>query len=334
MLFGYTSAVIAGFLLTATQNWTGQVTARGGALLALAGSWLAGRIACAAGGAVPWLAATVDIAFLPVLASIIARPILRSRNARNVGMPVVLVVLALANTLWWYAALHYEALALMRAKRVSLDLVALLILSIGGRILPGFTSNAVTGLVTRARNALDTLGMASLAALVVADVTAPLSSTAAYCAALAGVLNAARLWGWGGSRALGRPILAVLHIGFGCTAAALILRALASLTGVLTESNATHLLTVGGIGSMTLGMMARVALGHTGRPLSLAPSMVVALHLLALSTLTRVFGPLLFAAHYPVVLWVSGTLWVAAFGLFLARYTPWLLAPRADGKPG
>jgi uncharacterized protein involved in response to NO len=154
------------------------------------------------------------------------------------------------------------------------------------------------------------------------------------CAALAGALNAARLWGWNGSRAFTRPILAVLHVGFGCTAAALGLRAIALQTGLLAESTATHLLTTGGIGLMTLGMMARVALGHTGRPLALPRSIVLAIGALALSAVARVLGPVLLASHYAPVLFVSGALWTLSFALYLVHYAPILIAPRPDGRPG
>lgn len=331
MLFGYTTAVIAGFLLTAVQNWTGQVVARGGPLLALAALWLAGRIACAVGGALPpVLSAAIDLAFLPVLALSVARPIARTRNKRNAAMPVMLLVLAAANALMWLGVLRGEGLSFVRGERLALDAIALLIVVIGGRILPGFTANAVPGVVARPRSALDMAGIAAMVALLVLDLAAPYSKLAGYAAAVAGALNAARLWGWGGARALGRPILAVLHVGFACTALAFVLRAFALLTGAMLESTATHMLTVGGIGLMTLGMMARVALGHTGRPLILPPSIALALYAVALSALIRVLGPVLAAQHYPRVLWLSGGLWTLAFVLYLLHYTPILLAPRAD----
>jgi uncharacterized protein involved in response to NO len=334
MLFGYTGAVIAGFLLTAVQNWTGQVTARGGPLLGLAALWLAGRVVTAAGGAAPIVAAAVDVAFLPVLAVCVARPIARTRNARNFAMPVLLLVFAGANALVWAGAIFGHPLSILRGQRIALDLIALLIAVIGGRVIPGFTANAVQGLRVRQRNALDALGIASMALLLAADAVAPQSLAVAYAAGLAGVLNGARLLGWGGARTLGRPIVAVLHVGFGCTSAALVLRALALESGALAESTAAHLLTVGGIGLMTLGMMARVALGHTGRPLSLPPSVTVAIALVGLSALVRVLGPVLLSAHYAAVLLTSGALWTLAFALFLMHYTPILLAPRADGRPG
>jgi uncharacterized protein involved in response to NO len=336
MLFGYTTAVIAGFLLTAVQNWTGQVVARGGSLLALAGLWLAGRIACAVGGALsPALSAAIDLAFLPALALSIALPIARTRNKRNAAMPVMLLVLAAANTLMWLGALRADAISIVRGQRLALDAIALLIVVIGGRILPGFTANAVPGIVARPRSALDTAGIGAMAALLVLDLAAPHSKMAGYGAAIVGALNAARLWGWGGSRALTRPILAVLHVGFACTALAFVLRAFALLTGALLESYATHMLTVGGIGLMTLGMMARVALGHTGRPLILPPSIVLALYAVALSALVRVLGPVFAAQHYPRVLWLSGGLWTLAFVLYLVHYAPILVAPRVDeSRPG
>jgi uncharacterized protein involved in response to NO len=335
MLFGYTSAVIAGFLLTAVQNWTGRATARGALLGALALLWIAGRAVSAAGQALPpWLAAAIDLAFLPALAACIARPIAATRNRRNAAMPVMVLVLAGANGLYWWGALGGEPLMMLRGQRVALDVIALLILVVGGRIIPGFTANAVDGLKTRARSALDYAGIAAMVSVVVADLIDPSSRAVAYCAAIAALTNGARLWGWGGTRTFARPILLVLHSGFAFTAAALGLRAWALLSGALPESAATHLLTVGGIGLMTLGMMARVALGHTGRPLALAPSIVVALYLLGASALVRVVGPLALPTRYTALLWIAGALWTLAFALFTARYTPILLAPRPDGRPG
>lgn len=335
MVFGYTSAVIAGFLLTAVQNWTGRATARGPLLGALALLWIAGRAVCAAGQALPpWLAAAIDLAFLPALAACIARPIAATRNRRNAASPVMVLVLAAANGLYWLGALGGHPLVMLRGQRAALDIIALLILVIGGRIIPGFTANAVDGLKPRTRNALDYAGVAAMVSVVVADLVDPSARGVAYCAAFAALTNGARLWGWGGTRTFARPILLVLHAGFAFTAAALGVRAWAIISGAFPESVATHLLTVGGIGLMTLGMMARIALGHTGRPLALAPSTVAALYLLGASALVRVVGPLALPTRYTALLWIAGALWTIAFALFTIRYTPILLAPRADGRAG
>jgi uncharacterized protein involved in response to NO len=331
MLFGYTAAVIAGFLLTAVRNWTGRDTASGSSLVALCALWLAGRVVCAAGAAWPGpLCAAIDVAFLPAVAWTIGLPIVRTRNWRNAGMPLVLLLLACGNLLIWSGALRSDWPALAKGQRLTLDVIALLIVVIGGRIIPGFTANAVTGLTPRAQGWLDRAGIASMVALIAIDALGSGGSHAAFAAGLAGAVNAARLWGWGGSRTLSRPILWVLHLGFAWTAAALVLRAVAQRGGAFTESTATHALTVGGIGLMTLGMMTRVALGHTGRRLELSRSAVLAIVALALSALARVAGPLLWPAHYPVVLALSALLWTLSFGLFLLRYTPILLAPRSD----
>lgn len=335
MLFGYTTAVIAGFLLTAVQNWTGQKTARRARLLGLAILWFCGRLATTFSALLPaWLAAAVDLAFLPVLALVVAVPIARTRNRRNVGMPALLLVLAGANSLLWLGALASDATQIARGQQLALDVIALLILVIGGRVLPGFTANVVKGLTVRAPGLLDSLAIAAMVALLLVDALLPGSLAAPLCAALASCLNAARLFGWGGARTLTRPLLLVLHAGFACTAAALGARALASWSGVISESTATHLLTVGGIGAMTLGMMARVSLGHTGRPLQLPRSMVVALAAIGASTIARVGGAVCCPSHYREVLLVAGGLWVAAFALYLVYYTPILLAARADGRPG
>lgn len=335
MLFGYTVAVIAGFLLTAVQNWTGLPTVRRGRLLALSGLWCCGRLATGAGAFLPaWLAAAIDLSFLPVLALVVAVPIARTRNRRQAGMPALLLVLAGANLLVWVGALTPDATQIARGQRLALDVVALLIVVIGGRVLPGFTANAVPGLSVRLPSRLDSLAIAAMAALLLADALVPGSLAAPLCAALASGLNAARLFGWGGARTLTRPILLVLHAGFASTAAALGLRALALLSGAISESTATHLLTVGGIGAMTLGMMARVSLGHTGRPLRLPRSIVFALALVGASALVRVVGAVCLSSHYREVLLVAGTLWTAAFVLYLVYYTPILLAARPDGRPG
>lgn len=335
LLFGYTSAVIAGFLLTAAQNWTGQVTARGGWLAALCALWLAGRVVSAVGGSLPApVASAIDLTFLPALALCVGRPIVRTRNWRNLGLVGLLLGLALANGLLWSAALGAGFTSPAHAQRIALDAIAGLILVIGGRVLPMFTRNATPGLEVRAPGLLDRLGVLAVVALLGLDLTLPDSLAALWAAGLAGALNAARLWGWGGSRTLMRPILSALHVGFACTAAAFALRTLVGASGAIGHSAATHLFTVGGIGLMTLAMMARVALGHTGRPLQLPPGTVLGLRLLAVAAVVRTLGPVLWPAHYNAALFTAGGLWTAAFGLYLVEYARILLTPRPDGRPG
>jgi uncharacterized protein involved in response to NO len=292
-------------------------------------------VAAAIGVALPALVpATIDVAFLPLLALVIARPIARARDRRNAGMPVVLLVLAIANAMMWIGSLRADLALTMRGERLALDLIALLIVVIGGRIIPSFTANAVKGLLVRQRGLVDKLGIASMLAVLVADVAAPGSHGTAGCAALAASVNALRLWGWGGSQTLSQPLLWVLHLGFGCTAAAIGLHALSMLSPMVSRSAATHLLTVGGIGVMTLGMMARVALGHTGRPLTLRRSTALALGLIPLSALVRVVGPVLLPDRYLAILLVAGAAWTLAFVLYIAGYARILFAPRADAAGG
>jgi uncharacterized protein involved in response to NO len=331
MLSGFVSAVVAGFLLTAVGNWTQRETATGSALAVLALLWLAGRVAMLAPSVLPpFVAAAIDLAFLPALIFALARPLIATGNRRNFVMLGVLAALFATRVV-----VHGEGLELVtlgwgrRANLTAVDLIALLLLIIGGRVFPMFTRNA-TGVATiRSLPVLDRACVSTMVLLCVADVALPQSrALIGGLATLVGLLAAARAVHWGTLHARRDPLLWILHAGYGWLVLALLLR------GLGLESPATHALTVGAIGSLTLGMMSRVALGHTGRMLAAPRGITLAFVAITLSALARVLVPLLVPAFYRAGLVVAGLAWTASFAIFLKIYAPVLLAPRVDGRPG
>jgi uncharacterized protein involved in response to NO len=336
MIFGFAAAVLAGFLLTAVGNWTQRETAVGAPLLALAALWVAGRVAMTAPGLLPRGAdAALDLAFLPALGVTIARPLVATKNRRNFVMLAVLGALFAANLVVHLEALGYAgAGAGRRACLVAVDVVLVVVTIIAGRVFPMFTRNATGVASIRSRPSLDAPAIAAMAGLTLVDAVSPESTGAAAFAALAGALAVARAVGWWTPRVAKHPLLWILHVGYAWIPLGLALRALAAWDGTVPRSVALHALTVGAIGSLTLGMMARVALGHTGRALVASKPTAWAFAALSAAAVVRVFAPLLAPGMYLGSLVVSGTLWTIAFVLFLVVYVPILTSPRVDGKAG
>jgi uncharacterized protein involved in response to NO len=336
MVFGFAIAVIAGFLLTAASNWTGRRTATGIGLGALAGLWIAGRLGIAAGEGLPvWLVIGIDVAFLPILAIVLAIPLLATGNRRNVIFPIVLIVLGSINL-----AIHLGAIGMLdwdpsRALRVAIDLVLLMIGVLGGRVIPSFTKNALPQARVSPCPKAGVLALISLAALAISEAATDAPMVTGGVALAAGIVNALRMKGWGSLATLRHPILWILHVGYGWLAVGLVLRGVAELTDIIPLDSGIHALTLGAIGSMIIGMMSRVALGHTGRSIVPAPLTVLAYWLVNAAAMTRVVFSLTWNDEFRLAsLMVSGALWSLAFLLFAIVYLPILSRPRADGRPG
>ncbi len=213
MVFGFAVAVIAGFLLTAATNWTGRRTATGAGLGALAGLWIAGRVALIVPGVPAWLAIGLDVAFLPVLAIVLAIPLLATGNRRNVVFPVVLTVLGLINL-----AIHLGAIGAIdwdpsRALRIAIDLILLIIGVLGGRVIPSFTKNALPQAKVNPCPKASVLALLSIAALAIAEMATDNATVTGSAALVAGLVNALRMRGWGTFATLRTPILWILHAG-------------------------------------------------------------------------------------------------------------------------
>lgn len=332
MLFGFAVAVIAGFLLTAAQNWTGIRTPSGMPLAALFLLWLAGRLGFLVPGLPPGLVALVDLAFLPALAVVLAFPILKAKQLKNAAFPIMLLALAAANALVHLEALGQADTASLGLRLATYVVVAMMVV-MGGRVIPSFTDNK---LGTRARRwkPLEILVPVTTLGALTAALIAPHSLVTALLAAIAAAVHVIRLAGWYTPRFWSVPLLWILHLGYAWIALGFALLAL-SAAGIATAAvSALHAFTTGGIGVLTLGMMARVSLGHTGRLLEPPPVMTRAFVAINLAALLRVALPLLFPGVYAQSMAAAGLIWVAAFGLFVVVYAPMLLRPRVDGKPG
>lgn len=335
MVFGSSCAVITGFLLTAASNWTKRETATGPALAALSGVWLLGRIAPFLAGRIPDLAvAVLSLAFLPLVALALARVVFGARSKRNYGVVAIVGALFGVQLVVHIGALRGDILWELGGSRVGVDLVVLMILVIGGRVIPLFTRNRTKAEGIRSHPWLDGASIASAIALTIADAMVVQGVLLTTLAGLAAFFAFARMVHWGFRPALRVPLLWVLHLGFLFVPLGFATRAVAALVPKVGSSTALHLLTAGAIGVLTLGMMARVALGHTGRALVAPKVITVAFGLVVLAAILRVSGPWIGGAFLAGSLHASATCWTLAFLLFLVRLGPSLFQARPDGRAG
>ena len=333
MLFGFTVAVIAGFLLTAAQNWTGIRTPAGSPLAALFVLWLAGRAVFLVPGLPEGLVAAVDLAFLPVLALVLALPIHKAKQLHNYPFPLMLLALTAANALVHAEALGWTATGASVGLHLATYVVVTMMVVMGGRVIPSFTDNKLRTRARRWKTVEILVPLATIGALLGA-LLAPTSPVTAALAAVAATVHAVRLAGWYTHKYWSVPLLWILHLGYAWIALGFALLAV-SAAGVSTAAvSALHAFTAGGIGTLTLGMMARVSLGHTGRLLEPAPAMTRAFVLINLAALLRVALPLVFPGVYAQSMLAAGLAWVLAFAVFVVVYAAVLLRPRVDGKPG
>jgi uncharacterized protein involved in response to NO len=335
MVFGFAAAVIAGFLLTAAANWTKRETATGPLLIVLCLIWIAGRAALLASSVLPpALVAVANLAFLPALALVLGRAIVGAKSRRNYGIVVALVALFGAQLLSHVGALEGDILLQRRGTRLGVDLVLVLIAVIGGRVIPLFTRNATGATDIESDRRLDLLAIASVVAVGAADAIVLYGPILGVLAAVAAVLNALRMRRWGVQHTLREPMLWVLHAGYAFLPIGLALRALSELTPAVQPSAALHALTVGCIGLLTLGMMARVTLGHTGREIAASRLVTAAFVVLLVATVLRVAGPMLGPRVSTSGIHAAASAWSLAFLIYLVRLGPLLLRSRPDGKPG
>ncbi|MEJ8566034.1 NnrS family protein [Elongatibacter sediminis] len=338
MLFGFVVSAIAGFMLTAVPSWTSSRGFAGWPLVVLTVLWVAGRLAMAYAGLLPFaLVAVAELLFLPAVAALLAPPLLRSRN-RNTPLLFVLLALWSADIVFMLALQRGDAALAGSAVRFALNLVLLLITVIGGRIVPAFTANALRarGVTLRMRShaLLERAVIALMVLVVITDLVRPGGTVAGWVAAVAGLLQLVRMSGWNGHRTLRDPIVWVLHAGYVWIPAGLLLKAAALLGGFAWAAFWLHALGAGAAAVMILAVMSRASLGHTGRALKVGPAMAVSYLLLIFAVMVRVFGPAVSGWSYATVVQVAGGLWLAAFSIFAAIYTPMFLAPRVDGKSG
>ncbi len=331
MLFGYTTAVIAGFLLTAVRAWTNEPTPSGVPLMALAALWVCGRVLVLTPFAMT--AAVVNAAFPVAVALAIGIPLLRSRNVRNyffVGLLVLMGVLILAVHLALQGRLE---LSPRLGLQLALDVVLFIMVVMGGRVIPMFTNNGIPGTNATRKVLVEKLALGTVILLFAADLLQLPQTVIAMIALISALAHGVRLSLWKPWRTLATPLVWILHAAYAWIVVHLALRGLFALE-LLAGSYATHALTVGAIGGLTLGMMTRTARGHTGRPLVADGFELAVFLLIQVAAVIRVFGGIALPGLYMVSVQLSALLWAAAFGLYVVRYWPVLTRPRLDGKPG
>ncbi len=332
MLLGYSTAVISGFLLTAVKNWTGKATVQGDKLALLALLWVYGRIVPFYSELLPDLfIAAVDFSFLPVLIICILKPIAEVDKPKMLLFPSLLFLMSLGNAL-----IHLQLLSITENTAdlgISLVLMTILmiILVIAGRVFPFFTERGLSGVLIIRKPLFDALAIISALFVFLLMLMEITDTLLAIAATLAVITNILRVSVWYVHRIWYIPLLWVLYIGYGWIILGFILTALAAYQIVL-PSLAIHAFTVGGIGVLTLGMMARVSLGHTGRALRVSNAILLAFVLINLAALFRVLMPFILPDWYMNMIYFSTLCWLAAFSLFILIYTPILTSIRADGK--
>ncbi len=331
MVFGYTVAVICGFLLTAIPNWTGRLPVKGTALGLLGVLWLAGRLSLLLSGVFgAWSAVIIDISFLWLFLALVLREILHGRNWRNMPIALAIFVLAAANSLF-----HLESMAIAETEdfglRLGIAAILCLITLIGGRVVPSFTRN---WLVKQGQTTLPTpIGKFDIFTIAVTVLALLLwvgledGPLVGALLTLAGCLNLHRLLRWQVTKTGAEALVWVMHLGYGWLAVGLVLLGLAEFWDLLPVSSGLHALTVGAVGTMTLALMTRATLGHAGRQLTAdGPTKLIYLCITA-AALSRIFLPLiddLIIIGY----FFSGFLWLAAFALFSWHYGLLLLGRR------
>jgi uncharacterized protein involved in response to NO len=337
MVFGYAMAVVAGFLLTAVSNWTGIATLRGAALAALFLLWLAARAAyfLPIKSALA-VAALADLLFALGLLVGVTLPVSRVKQWKQLGIVSMLCLILAANAVFFAGAMGYLDQGISWGLYAGLYLLLALVFVMARRVIPFFIERGVDEAFS-ARNRLwiDIASLVLFLVWAVLDVFTGQATLVAWVSAALLVIHAWRMRDWYTAGIWKKPLLWSLYLGYAFLVLGFALKALSVWQGVSSTSLALHAFAFGGIGLMTIGMMSRVALGHTGRSVFESPGVLAPMFaLILLGALTRVVVPLFAESHY--VLWIAASqvLWVLGFGIFSAVYIPRLIRPRIDGRRG
>lgn len=338
MLFGFVSAAIAGFMLTAVPSWTGSRGFGGAPLVALVVLWLAGRVAFLPLLDLPFaVVATAELVFLPGLLILVAPSLLRSRN-RNTPLILVLAALWTCDLYFLLAARDGNFTAASTALRVALSIVLLLITVIGGRITPAFTSNALrrhgVEVSFRSSPVVERLLIVAMLAYIAVDILAATPAVVILVSTIAAALQVLRLSRWHSLKTFGEPVVWILHVAYLALPVGLVLRVVHTSAGFGWAAFWQHALGIGAAATMILAVMTRASLGHTGRELVVSPAIVIAYIALVLAMFLRVFGPAFLPVSYGTTMLLAGGAWLVSFALFVIVYAPILVTRRVDGRSG
>jgi uncharacterized protein involved in response to NO len=321
MIFGYTLAVIAGFLLTAVRNWTRLPTPQGWPLAALFSLWGAARCLYAFGTSYLWVAAVFDLLFIASLIGAVLTPVIRTRQWRQMAIVAKLLLLGFAHLSFYLGVSGRLVDGIYWGLYGGLYLVISLIMTMGARIIPSFIQNGV-GYEVELSNP-PWINLTSLIVFLfffIAELFVRRPVVTAAAAALLFLVTTLRLFGWHTPGIWKKPLLWSLYLSFVFIDAGFLLFALSPFLG-FSRFLAIHAMTFGGIGLITMGMMSRVALGHTGRSIHHPPkTVVVSFGGVALGAIVRVLFPLVWPAGYVAWIAVSQGIWIVSFLIFVSSY--------------
>lgn len=336
MLYGFAFAVIAGFLLTAVKNWTGIQTLHGRPLLGLATCWVGARVVMLVTPDWIMLAAILDMSFNLWLMLAIARPLVKVKQWRQLGVLSKVALLTLGNATFYAQALGWTDSGARAAIWVGLLLIVSLILVMSRRILPGFIERGVKEEISLQNTTwIDQLLMCSLVALLLNILTVDFAFANVLLGLTIGTVNSIRIYRWHTYGIWQVPLLWSFYCGLWLITAGFFMYALSFLIENLSPVLAIHCWAIGGIGVITLAMMARVSLGHTGRNIQAPPRHLAWIFGLCIAAaLCRVLMPILLPDFYRLSIMLAAIGWIAAFTWFCIVYWPILSKPRIDGVSG
>ena len=332
MLYGYLAAVMTGFLLTAIPNWTGRLPIQGAPLLALVMVWLAGRLAIAGSAWIGWLlAAVIDVSFLLLVIAVAAREIIAGASRHNLRLLALLALFAGGN-ISFHVEAHFAGAAEYGA-RLGIAAAVMLITIVGGRIVPSFTRNWLArlnpGRLPASFGKFDAISVVATAAALLLWTVIPDAAATSVALIVAGLLQAVRLARWAGDRTFGDRLVFILHVAYAFVPLGLLLVGAAALLPGFPASAGIHAWTAGAFGTMTIAIMSRASLGHTGRALVASPMTQLIYGLIVGAAVVRIcaavkpeFATLLIPA--------AGFAWAAAFLGFVVTYWTVLSGPRVN----
>ena len=337
MIYGYAMAVIAGFFLTAVPSWTDTRPVQGTALQVLVSIWILGRIAIWSSAFLPvWLVALLDLAFIPALSSLLITAFSKRWSKRNLIFLPILTLLFAGNVLVHAEQIGWLEDTIQLGHQLALDSILLLIIIIGGRIIPAFTTNTLRNSgrasdkdsLPVSHTPVEALSIGSMAALLIANAFDAPSDWIGGIALVAAAIHTVRLSGWSGHKTLRWPIMWILHLGYAWLILGLVLIGAAAFSNSISHITALHALTVGAVGSVTVGVLTRAGLGHTGRTITASPMIVASYIMISLAAALRILTPLVFAIYYDQAMLLSGFIWIGAFTLLTWTFYPILTSPR------
>ncbi len=339
MIFGFGCAIVAGFLLTAIQNWTGVRGAQGRTLLVLFLLWLTGRLVLLMPSIFSdTLTTIIDLSFLPAVAYVLAKPIIATKQYNNLFFVPLLLLFTLANLEMHLAIYFPQTFTITYAGYAGVMLVTFLMSVMAGRVAPMFTANGTKTAKVTPLPWLDKITNGSLAIAMFSLLLEPIIGFSqqffGIILIIAGLFQTMRWLRWRPWITLGVPLLWSFHFAIKFIAYGLIILGASYLIPEIPSSHMWHLLTVGGMGGLILAMISRVSLGHTGRPLLAPKAMTAAYFFITLAAIIRAFGPWALPEKTVLFIDISGTFWLFAFGIFVITYAPMLMSGRKDGRPG